>query len=96
MLRAIWTRDVTCEVKSLFLAVSWGNGKYNCTLPFPPDCASAFFVSVEAIGFSSVIDVIVISEDVGRSVREFGVSTVEFVIGGCSAFEEILTGVIDR
>ena len=53
-------------------------------------------MSVEAIGFSSVKDdVIVRSEDVGRSVRESGVTTVEFVIAACSAFEEILTGVID-
>ena len=36
------------------------------------------------------------SEDVGRSVREFGVTTVEFVTAACSAFEAILTGVIDE
>ena len=36
------------------------------------------------------------SEDVGRSVREFDVTTVEFVTAACSAFEELLTGVIDE
>ena len=41
-------------------------------------------------------DVIPESEDVGRSVRKFGVTAVEFVIAACSAFEEILTGVIDE
>ena len=41
-------------------------------------------------------DVISESEDVGRSVRKFGVTTVEFVIAACSAFEELLTGVIDE
>ena len=51
-------------------------------------------MSVEAIGFSSVKDDVG-SEDVGCSVREFGVTTVEFVIAACSAFKEILTGVID-
>ena len=42
------------------------------------------------------LDVISESEDFGRSVRESGVTTVEFVIAACSAFEEILTGVIDE
>jgi len=36
------------------------------------------------------------SEDVGRSVRKFGVTIVEFVITAFSAFEEILTVVIDE
>lgn len=41
-------------------------------------------------------DVISESEDVGRSVREFDVTTVEFVTAACSAFEELLTGVNDE
>lgn len=41
-------------------------------------------------------DVISGSEDVGCSVRELEVTTVEVALTACSAFEEYFRGVIDK
>lgn len=65
--------------------------------PLSAFCATTFLVGEEFVAALSVVgDVFSGSEDVGCSVRELEVSTVEVFLTACSPFEEYFRGVIDK
>ena len=77
--------------------MSYSNEKQNQTLPLSAFCATTFLVGEEFVAVLSVVgDVFSGSEDVGCSIRELEVSTVEVFLTACSPFEEYFRGVIDK